>query len=165
MFGNKKKDPAPVANKKGIMPASTANALNSLVKGTTIEGTVASQSDIRVDGVIKGKLNCKAKVIIGPTGVIEGDVQCENAVIEGRFDGNLNVAQLLTVKESAEVHGDVITNKLVVQSGSVFNVTCRMGAQKSNGVVNRQQPVGNKVVHQESKPQQSIGQKASKQTS
>ena len=94
MFGSKKKENTPAANRKNTAPTSTSNALNSLVKGTKIEGTVSSENDIRVDGVILGTLTCKAKVIIGPTGVIEGDVKCENAVIEGHLKGNLVVAQL-----------------------------------------------------------------------
>lgn len=155
MFGSKKNKATPASNHKGSTPSSTSNALNSLVKGTKVEGTVSSESDIRVDGIIVGTLICKAKVIIGPTGAVEGDVQCENAVIEGRFEGNLKVNQLLTVKDSAEVHGDVNTNKLLVQSGATFNVTCRMGAGKNkNGAA----PV--KTMNQGNQNKQSFGQKA-----
>jgi cytoskeletal protein CcmA (bactofilin family) len=128
--------------------------LNSLVKGTKVEGSISSDNDIRIDGTIVGTLNCKAKVIIGPTGVIEGDIKCENAVIEGRFEGNINVAQLLTVKETAEVHGDVNTNKLLVQSGAVFNVTCRMGANRSKA------GSPSASVKKMNSTSQSIGQKA-----
>ena len=110
------------------MPSSTSHSLNSLVKGTVVEGSVKSESDIRVDGTIKGNLVCDAKVIIGPTGFINGEIQCQNAVIEGRFDGRLDVAELLNIKESANVNGDVSTGKLVVQPGAVFNVTCMMGS-------------------------------------
>ena len=155
MFGSKKNEVAPASYNKSSAPSSTSNALNSLVKGTKVEGTVSSESDIRIDGIIVGTLICKAKVIIGPTGAVEGDVQCENAVIEGRFEGSLKVNQLLTVKDSAEVHGDINTNKLLVQSGATFNVTCRMGASKNkNGAV----PV--KKMNQGSQNQQSFGQKA-----
>ncbi|MEM6964240.1 MAG: polymer-forming cytoskeletal protein [Bacteroidota bacterium] len=127
------------------------------MKGTRIEGTIASENDIRIDGTIEGILNCKAKVIIGPTGVIKGDVRCENAVIEGRLEGNLNVTQLLTVKESAEVHGDVVTNKLLVQSGAVFNVTCTMGENRKSQ--NSASPMGKKVSNGTPKAK-SVGQKA-----
>ena len=131
MFGNKKKESS-TPKKNSIIPSQTSHALNSLVKGTYLEGTIKAETDFRVDGTIKGSLNCTSKLIIGPTGVVEGEVRCANAVIEGRFDGNLSVAELLIVKESAEVAGDVKTNKLIVQSGAVFNVTCKMGAHHSN---------------------------------
>ena len=118
--------------KKSIIPTTTSHSLNTLVKGTVVEGTVKSESDIRIDGVIKGSLNCNAKVIIGPSGFIDGEVRCANAVIEGRFEGSLHVTELLNVRENAKVSGDVRTNKLIVQSGAVFNVDCKMGAESKN---------------------------------
>lgn len=150
MFGSKKKE-TPAT--KSVASSSTSNSLNSLVKGTKVEGTISSENDIRIDGTIIGTLTCKAKVIIGPSGIIEGDVKCENAVIEGKFEGNLKVNQLLTVKETAEVHGDVNTNKLLVQSGATFNVTCRMGANRSKvgpsanvkNITNQKQSIGQKA--------------------
>ena len=123
MFGNSKNEPK--AN-GGITTPSTTSS-NSLVQGTQIEGSVIAEKDIRIDGIMKGNLICKGKLIIGPTGQIIGDVQCENAVIEGRFEGILMVSDVLHVKETARVEGDVATQKLIVQPGSLFNVKCKMG--------------------------------------
>lgn len=131
MFGNNTNNKKEANKAKTTAaPAPSSNAFNSLVQGTTVEGTLKADSDIRVDGVIKGKLYCDAKVIIGPTGAIEGEIRCQNAVIEGKFEGILVVAELLNVRESAVVKGDVTTNKLIVQSGAVFNVTCTMTGDK-----------------------------------
>ncbi|MCY7327184.1 MAG: polymer-forming cytoskeletal protein [Saprospiraceae bacterium] len=128
MFGNTK-------NSEEIKTPSVAGALNALVKGTLVEGTVRCDSDLRVDGTIKGKLTCKSKVIIGPTGVVEGEIECQNAVIEGRFKGVLTVSELLNVRETAEMDGEIVTNKLLVQSGARFNVSCKMEVGKTNGAV------------------------------
>jgi cytoskeletal protein CcmA (bactofilin family) len=127
MFGNLKNEPKNKAN--GIISTASTTSSNSLVQGTNIEGTLQADKDIRIDGTLKGSLNCKGKVIIGPTGYITGEVTCENAVIEGRFEGILVVGDVLHVKESAKIEGDVTTQKLVVQPGSIFNVKCKMGAQ------------------------------------
>ncbi len=127
MFGNSKNEPKGKTN--GLITSASSSSSNSLVQGTNIEGSVQSDKDIRIDGSLRGNLHCKGKVIIGPTGFISGEVQCENAVIEGRFDGVLFVTDILHVKESAKVEGDVTTQKLVVQPGSVFNVKCKMGTQ------------------------------------
>lgn len=121
MFGMNKK----TEESKATNALTNPNALYSLVKGTVLEGTISSENDIRIDGIIKGTLT-KAKVIIGPTGFIDGEVRCENAIIEGKFEGNLKVNDLLHVKETAIVNGDIKTNKLVVQSGAVFNASCNM---------------------------------------
>jgi cytoskeletal protein CcmA (bactofilin family) len=118
-------------NTKTTPQGIPSNSINSIVQGTELQGTITAASDIRIDGMLKGNLDCKGKVIIGPTGTVDGDIQCENAVIEGFFSGLLIVSELLHVRETAKIEGDVHTKKLIVQSGSSFNVSCKMGAQKS----------------------------------
>lgn len=123
MFGTKKEDK--------LNPSQSLNtsSVNTLVQGTKVEGNVSAESDIRIDGILEGNLVCKAKVIIGGTGQVFGDIQCQNAIIEGQFKGNLQVMEMLQVKEAARVTGDVKTDKLTVHSGAVFNVTCTMGSE------------------------------------
>ena len=128
MFGNSKND-----NKtNGVISTPSTSTSNSLVQGTSIEGTVQAEKDIRIDGMMSGTLICKGKLIIGPTGTVIGDAQCENAVIEGRFEGVLSVGEVLHVKETAKVEGDISTQKLIVQPGSIFNVKCKMGSVSGN---------------------------------
>lgn len=130
MFGNNKSTEEPKTQ-----TTSPSSSLNTLVKGTVVDGSLRCDSDLRVDGAIKGKLTCKAKVIIGPTGTVEGEIHCANAVIEGNFKGKLYVGELLNVRETAEVEGEITTNKLLVQSGAKFNVTCKMETGSANGVL------------------------------
>jgi len=160
MFNNKKEV---TQSKKSIIPTTTSHSLNTLVKGTLVEGTVKSESDIRIDGVIKGTLNCNAKVIIGPSGFIEGKVKCANAVIEGKFEGSLQVTELLNVRENAKISGDVITNKLIVQSGATFNVDCKMGSSESSSSTSSNRVIESlkaaKQVVQSTTKQQAIGAK------
>lgn len=134
MFGSNKPKNEGGNSSKPSTPAS--NSLNSLVKGTFIEGKVKASSDIRIDGTIKGELFCDAKVIIGPSGVVEGTIKCKNAVIEGRFNGNLNVKELLNIRETANVTGEVSYGKLVVQSGAVISGSYKVAGQGSNGSLN-----------------------------
>ncbi len=115
------------------MPSSTSHALNSLVQGTEVQGDIRSKSDIRIDGSLKGSLQCEAKLIIGTTGKVEGKVVCKNAVIEGKFQGEIHVKELLTMKETANVQGDISYGKLVVQPGAVLVGDIRMGGAPSDG--------------------------------
>lgn len=126
MFGSKKATEEVKTSSVKPTLSSSDNALNSLVRGTTVEGSVVAESDIRIDGTIRGTLTCSAKVIIGPSGMIDGEVKCQNAVIEGKFYGKLKVSDLLSVKESAEIVAEVTTSKLSVAPGAIFDVTCKM---------------------------------------
>jgi cytoskeletal protein CcmA (bactofilin family) len=125
MFGNKQDKQA-----NGPSAAPSANVSNSLVEGTHVTGNIVAPNDIRIDGTLIGNLDCNGRVIIGPQGKIEGEVKCQNAIIEGTFTGKILVKELLTVKETGVVNGDIVTEKVMVQTGAHFNVTCSMGGQK-----------------------------------
>ncbi|MEO6190893.1 MAG: polymer-forming cytoskeletal protein [Saprospiraceae bacterium] len=111
---------------------SSQGMLNSLVTGTTVEGLISADSDIRIDGYLKGTLNCKGKVIIGTSGSIEGEIKAQNAVIEGKFKGILQIEDLLQIKETAHVEGEINTDKLSVSPGAKFNVMSKMNVQQVN---------------------------------
>lgn len=136
MFGSKNEK----QNNAGNAPASN-NVSNSIVEGTSITGNIVAPNDIRIDGTLVGKLDCKGRVIIGPQGKIEGDINCINAIVEGTFTGNIHVKELLSVKETANIHGDIITDKLMVQTGAIFNVSCSMGGQKLKSLVHKDQAI------------------------
>lgn len=137
MFGSKdtkKKEPQSKKPTSSSSPSPSSNSINSIVAGTQIDGKVKSTNDFRIDGTLIGTLDCKGKVIIGTSGVVDGEIVCANALIEGKFDGNLTVKELLSVKDSAKITGEIVTDKLLVQSGAVFNVQCQMGGQTISNV-------------------------------
>lgn len=124
MFGSNNKDAKNTdSNKDNKGAAAPSRGLNTVNEGTTVTGDLKAENDIRVDGSIKGNLDCAAKVIIGPKGSIEGEVKCESAVIEGEFHGKLLVMDMLTVKETAKITGDVITKKVAMMAGCDFEGT------------------------------------------
>jgi cytoskeletal protein CcmA (bactofilin family) len=112
---------------KGNPPQAKASTnFNYLVEGSVFEGKISSKSDFRIDGVFTGNLQCSSKVVIGLSGKVEGEIYCENAVIEGQFNGKLIVNSLLNVKEKAKIIGEVEVGKLAVQEGAHFHVSCKM---------------------------------------
>ena len=105
----------------------TSSSINLIGAGTTIEGDVKSNGDIRIDGTVIGTVTSKAKVVVGSTGNIEGDINCQNADISGSVKGKTNVSDMLFLKSSARITGDIVSSKLVVESGASFTGSCNMG--------------------------------------
>lgn len=97
-------------------------------KGTVMEGNVDTVGNISVDGKLLGNLKTKAKVNIGQTAEINGNVYAQNAEIAGNITGLIEVSDLLILKPTAVINGDVNTNKLRVEEGAVINGSCKMGA-------------------------------------
>jgi cytoskeletal protein CcmA (bactofilin family) len=120
MFGSKKTP----NNSSSTQVQVQIGGTNSLVAGTVVEGSIVTNTDIRIDGTLKGNLKCNGKVIIGPEGRVLGEIVCTNAAFEGFFEGKLKVENTLQIKETAVVTGEVDTANLVVQAGAKFNATC-----------------------------------------
>ena len=123
MFGSKKKK---VESKSKTTRQSVGAGHNQINQGTRIDGEITCESDIRIDGSVNGYLLAKAKVVIGETGAVLGDIVCENADVSGKLQGTIRVKDVLHLKSTANIKGDIITQKLIVDSGAILNGTCSM---------------------------------------
>lgn len=116
MFSEKKE-------KRIMEPTVSQNRIN---EGTKLKGDIISNGYFRIDGTIEGSISNPSKVVLGKSGVIIGKLSCEDADIEGRFEGNLNVSGTLTLKSTAHIEGEVVVGKLSVEPGATFNASCSM---------------------------------------
>mgnify|MGYP006315787047 FL=1 len=134
MFRSEK--PAPTTMNKPLETVSPGK-INSIMEGTVIEGEIRSDSNIRIDGRVKGSVNAKGRVIVGQSGVIDGEVICQSSDIEGTVIGKVNCQDVLSLKATAKLQGDINTKKLAIEPGATFTGNCSM----AGGVVKEMDPV------------------------
>ena len=103
---------------------------NRIEGSTKITGEIASEADFRIDGTLEGTITTSGKVVIGKEGVINGNVNCSFADVEGKFSGKIEVKESLSLKSTSSVEGEVIIGKLIVESGASFNAKCSMRSAK-----------------------------------
>ena len=101
---------------------------NKIAQGTKITGSILSEGSLRIEGEVEGKVQAKGKVVLGKTGLINGELICDCADIEGVTYGSIFVHSVLTLKSTAQINGEVVTDKLIVDAGAMFNARCRMKA-------------------------------------
>lgn len=110
---------------------SLDQGINIISEGTLIKGDISASGDIRIDGELVGNINAKGRLVIGPQGKVDGEVNCNNIEISGYIKGKISVSELLTMKSSAQIFGDIVAGKLSVEPGSIFTGSCSMGDLKS----------------------------------
>jgi cytoskeletal protein CcmA (bactofilin family) len=110
-----------------------STTINLISNGTDITGDIKSNGDIRIDGTLKGNLTTKGKVVIGPTGKVSGEVICKNSEVSGIVEGKITVGQLLNLKASSKILGDIATSKLSVEPGAIFSGNCKMSENDNHG--------------------------------
>ena len=99
---------------------------NNILSGTKITGNIETTGDFRIDGNISGNVISKGKVVIGTHGFIKGEVICVHAEISGTLEGKINVSELLSLKATSKITGDIKTGKLSIEPGAFFTGTCTM---------------------------------------
>lgn len=113
---------------KSSFDSNADNGSTLIGAGTTITGDMESNGDIRIDGILKGNLKGKAKIIIGADGIVEGNIEGLQADIMGHVTGSIKVQDLLFLHGKTQVNGDIYAGKLHVEPTAVFNGNCHMGA-------------------------------------
>ncbi len=116
---------------KKVKTEEASNSSSIIGKGTSVEGNVETVGNIRIEGNVKGNVTCKSKIALGQSSYVEGTVAAQNAEIAGEIQGSIEVSELLILRPTAVIHGDIVTNKLIVESGATFNGSCRMGVTVS----------------------------------
>ena len=120
------------AKTKSDIEISGSPSGNSLIgSGTTITGDIVSNGDVRIDGILKGNIRGSAKILIGQDGLVEGDIQGQQADILGKVNGKIQVKELLNLRGKAAVNGDIRAAKLQVEPSVTFNGKCHMGTEAS----------------------------------
>lgn len=114
---------------KNSQPGAEAStsSINLIGAGTVVEGDIKSNGDIRIDGTVIGNIASKSKIVVGATGSIDGNITSQNADVSGKIHGKVTVNELLFLKSSANIQGDILTGKLIVEVGASFTGTCNMG--------------------------------------
>jgi cytoskeletal protein CcmA (bactofilin family) len=113
--------------RKDKIQFESPDRLNRIVEGTKIIGDIISESNLRIDGEVRGNVSTSSKVVIGESGVIFGNLTCQDADIEGKIEGELKIDGLLILREQAKLFGDILTAKLHMEEGAIFEGECKMG--------------------------------------
>ncbi len=127
-------------NKTEMQQSSSNGTGATLISaGTTLKGDISSNSDLRIDGTVVGNIKSSAKIIVGSTGVVEGDITGNQADIVGKVSGNVRSKELLQLRDKSVVTGNLYAGKLQIEPTATFNGQCHMGANVVEMSTNEQQ--------------------------
>lgn len=119
-------------NKNNGKSAPNSGAVTTIADGTTINGDLEAETNLRIDGNIIGNVYCKAKIVLGESGIIQGDVHAGNADVFGTINGNLISKDLVCLKPKSTVNGNINTDRLQIEPDATFNGQCKMTSDQSS---------------------------------
>ncbi len=118
-----------------------SNSSNIIGKGTILEGNLETYGNVRIEGKVVGNIKTKSKAAFGHSSQVEGNILAQNAEIAGHISGTVEITEQLVLKPSAIIDGDIVTNRLIVESGASFNGSCKMGVKtKEISIGSKEEP-------------------------
>ena len=105
-------------------------------EGIELRGELRFKDTIRVDGMIHATIRSEGELVLGPTGVLEGEISVGTLSVSGKVRGTLKIKDRLEVHPGGRIEGDVILGRpgLVVHDGGVVEASVQMGTAKQDSV-------------------------------
>ncbi len=130
---------APVAQPRSERTAEPRAQQNSVIgKTVKFRGTIDSQEDIDVHGLIEGKISIpKNRLLIGTNGEVHAEIEARSLLLRGTLHGKVNVHERIEIKKEGRLEGNLISKRLVVEDGAVFCGTSEVKGRDGDPVVSR----------------------------
>lgn len=133
-----------------------------LGEDTEFNGTLNFTSSLRIEGKFKGKMESEGQLIVAKTGQIEAEIQVGGLCVEGKITGNITARDLVELRATAEVHGDITAARLKIEDGVIFvgHADVSPAARRGNHSNKPAAPAGTQPASQ---PQQQPAKEAAKE--
>ncbi len=100
------------------------SSFNLIASGTEVTGDVETSGDLRIDGEIVGDITCTAKLVIGESGIVRGNIDCQSGEISGTIQGQIVAKDVLQLNQSAFINGDIEAVRFIVEEGASIKGSC-----------------------------------------
>lgn len=115
MFGKTKSPPSPL-----VLSAEKFDTL--LGSRCEMHGRIVAKDSLRLDGTVIGHIEAHSDmpitVVIGESGVVQGDVSAHRIIVAGKVTGNIHALERIELQASALVQGDIKYGSLAVEHGA-----------------------------------------------
>ncbi len=127
MWGGSSKEKKPVGATAGAGLEPDKGQTTVIALGTELEGKFICSDSVRLDGTIKGEVRVSNRLVMGNEGRVIGNIWATDAVIKGRINGDLVVAESLHLTDTAVIEGNIAAKTMQVDEGARYNGTCKIG--------------------------------------
>jgi cytoskeletal protein CcmA (bactofilin family) len=103
----------------------------ALGEGMAFQGLLVMPKAGRIDGRVSGAVMAGASVCVGPTGIVEADLEADAIAVEGRVHGNLYARTSIELGPAAVVTGDLLGPRVKIAEGARVDGRCRVGSRAS----------------------------------
>ncbi len=110
-------------------------------RSLAVEGEIRGEECLHVDGRVKGTLKLEGDLVVGPSGVVEAEIDVRDIFILGTVTGRVTAHRRFEVQPSGRFEGEAAAGAYEIHPGAVFEGISRMlSSRKSPGEASAKQP-------------------------
>ena len=119
-----------IVNPMSESPTGSGNR-NHLSSDVEIKGTLKFQNDLVFDGKIEGEIQSNATLTVGKSANVQGEVKSKSIIIHGTVQGNIDAAERVELKATAQLIGDLRAGRIIIEDGATFVGKSEVSLNKS----------------------------------
>jgi cytoskeletal protein CcmA (bactofilin family) len=97
-----------------------------LDKGVNLDGRIELSGAFRLDANLKGTIVSNSTLVLGENARVEGEIQGNQVVIAGRFEGKLTAKGRVEIQTKGVVRGEIHAPCVMIEAGGIFDGRCHM---------------------------------------
>jgi cytoskeletal protein CcmA (bactofilin family) len=106
--------------------ATDAGATSLVSRDVLIEGEVAGEENLHVDGRVKGVIRLAGDLFVGSGGLVEAEIDARNVVVQGTLAGKVMARQQFEIRPTGRFNGECTAASIEIREGAVFEGTSKM---------------------------------------
>jgi len=114
-----------------LRPIVSESLLTFIAPDVKIIGDIESSGVMKIEGSIEGTIRGARQVLLGPEGVVHGNIRANEAIIGGRVDGTIVAEERVELQGTSSINGDIHSRVIVVLEGAKVNGAVHMGGAPS----------------------------------
>jgi cytoskeletal protein CcmA (bactofilin family) len=84
------------------------------------------------DGKIEGEIQSNATLTVGKSANVQGEVKSKSVIIHGTVQGNIDAAERVELKATAQLIGDLRAGRIIIEDGATFVGKSEVSPNKSS---------------------------------
>jgi cytoskeletal protein CcmA (bactofilin family) len=126
-------------------PADATNSFSVIDRHSNFDGTFRSSRDLRIDGEVKGTIECQGTLFVADGANVSAKVEAENITVAGNLNGDIRCLGRLQIMPSGRVRGKVTTITLVINEGAYYEGQLEMAPPEDRVAPGSPRPIAPRV--------------------
>ena len=96
-----------------------------------IKGSLRFETSLLIMGSLEGEITSEGLLVVGPTAKINATIVTKRLISHGEIQGDVTASEQVVLKKTAVHMGNITTQNIIVESGSLVNGSITMKGRES----------------------------------